>query len=183
MTNETDLIETIPTSLLREPLEWFFAEHFRHRQLCLMIDRIAGATVFEETIVSVVADFIRRDLPLHIIDEEEDFFPLLRRRCLAEDKIEEILGILSSDHKADMATAANVSQLLSRSLQEKSALGLDQSAQRVLRAFSDQERRHLALENAVILPIARLRFSDADLKALSDRLAARRGLVLNEAAP
>lgn len=180
MSNATDLIETIPTSLLREPLEWLFAEHYRHRQLCLTIDRIAGATVFDEAPMRMVVDFIQRELALHIMDEEEDFFPLLRRRCLPEDGIEEVLGVLAADHRADIATAADVLALLERALTEQRAPGLDLAAQRTLRAFSEQERRHLALENAVVLPIARLRFSASDLKALSDRLAARRGLVLSE---
>jgi hypothetical protein len=42
----------------------------------------------------------------------------------------------------------------------------------MLRSFADRERRHLAFENAVILPLARLRLTDADRMTL--RLAMQR---------
>ena len=47
-----------------------------------------------------------------------------------------------------------------------------------LQAFASQELRHLALENAVVLPLARLRLTPADLKRLSRRLAERRHVAL-----
>ena len=61
-------------------------------------------------------------------------------------------------------------QLLHHLLREEDPVWAD-----VLR----RDLRHLALENAVVLPIARLRLSAEDLLALSRRLAARRGLVLD----
>lgn len=61
--------------LLAEPLDWFFAEHYRHRQLCQMIDEIGAATVFDGERIGRVVAFLGHDLALHVIDEEEDFFP------------------------------------------------------------------------------------------------------------
>ena len=180
MITDLDCIEPIPLALLREPLEWFFAEHFRQRKLCLLLDALATSRAFNEAPIRAARDFIARDLPLHILDEEEDFFPLLRRRSAPEDEIENVLGVLSADHRADIAAAAEVRRLFTDVLQARRALGSNPSAQRIVKAFSDQERRHLALENAVVLPIARMRVSSGDLKALSQRLAARRGVVLEE---
>ena len=40
--------------------------------------------------------------------------------------------------------------------------------------FARNERRHLALENSVVLPLARLRLSPEDLIRLSARLLRRR---------
>lgn len=62
---------------MAEPLEWFFAEHFRHRQLCGMIDEVAAALAFDGARIAKIVDFLRYDLALHVIDEEEDLFPLL----------------------------------------------------------------------------------------------------------
>lgn len=174
-------IEDIPLALLREPLDWFFAEHFRHRQLCQMIDEVAGASVHDPQRVARIVDFLRFDLPLHVIDEEEDLFPLLRRRALPEDDLEQVLGVLSAEHKADVDQARQVRGLLETSLEERSAPGLDPAKQKTLRAFASQERHHLAMENAVILPIARLRLSMEDLHAMSRRLAARRGQYIEDA--
>jgi hemerythrin-like domain-containing protein len=174
-------IEDMPSHLLAEPLEWFFVEHFRHRQLCDVIDEVAKATVFDRERITGIVDFLRHDLPLHVIDEEEDLFPLLRRRCLPEDELEQVLGRLSAEHREDVETARAVRTILEDCLARRSAPGLDPAARKSMQAFASQERRHLGLENAVVLPIARLRLSQKDLRTLGARLAARRGLVIEEA--
>jgi hemerythrin-like domain-containing protein len=176
-------IEAIPSELLRTPLEWFFAEHYRQRQLCLLIDDLSRRTVFDGERIDAIAAFIRQDLPVHIIDEEEDLFPLLRRRCLPEDELERVLAILSADHKADLSTAAQVLAILDAARAQRRAPGLDRDARAALAGFAAQERQHLALENAVVLPIARLRLTDADLHGLAARLAARRGQELDGPPP
>lgn len=179
---QNDLIEDIPLDLLREPLDWFFAEHYRHRQACRLMFDVALAHVFDGARVTALAEFLRNDLPLHIIDEEQDLFPLLRRRAHPEDAVETVLGMLSAEHKADAAHAQEVRDGLEACLAGQTAPGMDMGIRRRMQAFAAQELRHLALENAVVLPIARLRLSPADLQAMSRRLAARRGVVL-EAAP
>ena len=105
---QTTEIEEVPMELLAEPLDWFFAEHYRHRQLCQMIDEISAATVFDGERIGRVVAFLAHDLALHVIDEEEDFFPLLRRRCRPEDEVEGVLGMLSAEHRADVAKASQV---------------------------------------------------------------------------
>lgn len=172
-------IEEIPRELLREPLEWFFAEHYRHRQLCRLVEEVAAAKSFEPEPITRILDFIRYDLALHVIDEEEDLFPLLRRRALPEDEIENALGRLSAEHRADVAHAEAVRTRLESCLSARKPPGLDPQTRSALLTFARHELQHLALENAVVLPIARLRLSAEDLLALSRRLAARRGLVLD----
>ena len=44
-------------------------------------------------------------------------------------------------------------------------------------AFALHEMRHLTLENAVVVPLARRRFSSEDMQLLSQRLLARRRRV------
>lgn len=171
-------LEDMPTDLFATPLDWFFAEHYRHRQLCQLVDEVAAATVFDGERISRIVDFLRHDLPLHIIDEEEDLFPLLRRRCLPEDDLEPVLGMLSAEHRSDEDTARTVRTHLEASLDRQVAPGLDPAKKRAMTDFAAQERRHLGLENAVVLPIARLRLSAEDLAGLGRRLAARRGVLL-----
>lgn len=171
-------IEAIPLHLLAEPIEWFFAEHFRHRQACKMIENVAAAMVFDRPKITELITFLDRDLPLHVIDEEEDFFPLLRRRCEAEDDVERVLGMLSAEHRADMVQASAVRDHLLTSLETESAPGLDPAQRKAMIAFAAQERRHLGLENAIVLPIARLRLDQEDLTTLGRRLAARRGRLI-----
>lgn len=177
------LIEPVPTSLLAEPLSWLFAEHYRHRQLCALIERIGTASVVLRDEMGEALAFLRHDLPLHVIDEEDDLFPLLRRRCGPEDELGRTLGILSADHRKDMDAAAILTALMEEALRTGRPPGGDLEARRRFVDFANQERRHIALENAIVLPIARLRLTPDDLAGLSRRLAARRGLVAPAAPP
>lgn len=171
-------IEPMPHELMHEPLEWLFAEHYRHRQLCALIEQVAAATAPPRDEMAEIIDFLRYELPLHVIDEEEDLFPLLRRRALPEDELDKVLGVLSADHKADIVNAAQLRALLEKALETGVPPGLAPDGRRLMLAFASGERRHIALENAIILPIARMRLRPDDLRNLALRLAARRGVVL-----
>ncbi len=175
----TTQIEAIPLHLLAEPIEWFFAEHYRHRQACKMIEAAAAAMVFDGPMLVELIGFLDHDLPLHVIDEEEDFFPLLRRRCEAGDDVERVLGMLSVEHRADVVQAGAVRTHLQACLERRYAPGLDPAQRKAMIVFAAQERRHLGLENAIVLPIARLRLTPDDLTTLGRRLAARRGHLLS----
>jgi hemerythrin-like domain-containing protein len=167
---------------VRQPLEWFAAEHYRHRQFCGLMHELAGSERFEAGPISAVVEFLRHELGRHLADEEQDLFPLLRKRARAEDHVDEVLGRLEGEHKGDLAHGHGLRAHLERCLQTHTAPGRDPAAKLALGAFASQELRHLALENAVVLPLARLRLTDRDLKGLSRRLAARRGFPLRSAA-
>lgn len=171
-------IEDIPQDLMKDPLDWFFAEHHRQRQFYRLVNDVAAATVFDGGRVTRLLDFLRHDLALHVIDEEEDLFPLLRRRSLPEDEMEQVLDLLSTEHRSDMTQAQTLRDHLEACLLERKAPGLEPGVRKVMQDFATQALRHLALENAVVLPIARLRLSPEDLVAMGRRLAARRGIVL-----
>lgn len=168
-------IEPMPPELVTSPLDWLFAEHYRQRQLCQAIDEAASLAHAPASLLAEIVSFLRHDLPLHVIDEEEDLFPLLRRRCLAEDDIKRVLGLLSSDHHAEVASAARLADRLEVVLESGGAPSQTVDLVRSMHNFTQRERRHIALENAVVLPIARLRLTSRDLTGLSRRLAARRG--------
>lgn len=149
-----------PELLLLDPIGWFFAEHQRHRQFCDMMQRASLAASFDEDGLGWLLDFVRRDLPLHILDEEEDLFPSsenpdpslrmtwTRPRCL--------LG----DHEKDLTRAAAVRHHLEACLRLAAPIGRSNVRRRALEAFAIEERSHLALENAVVLPLARLRLTE-----------------------
>jgi iron-sulfur cluster repair protein YtfE (RIC family) len=169
-------IERIPHDLLREPLIWFFAEHYRHRDVCARLMVLSQSVIFDEAAMRDVYVFLDQDLPLHVIDEEDDLFPLLRRRCEPDDQIEKVLGMLSAEHANDMMDAAAVKSLVARALAEQRGLASFVEARSIIESFCQQQKRHIAVENAVVLPIARHRLNEADLISLGQRLAARRGL-------
>ncbi len=172
-------IEPSPPALLREPLEFLFAEHCRHRQMCKILEYLAATPTFEADLIATTDNFLRRDLALHILDEEEDLFPLLRRRCEPEDDIEDVLGRLSADHAMDQELARAVLAVFAIALERREPPSTLPGAPEALLKLARQEKGHMALENAIIMPIARRRLHAADLEALSIRLAARRGVVIN----
>lgn len=170
-------IERSPPQLLKEPLEFLFAEHFRQRQMCKVLEYLALAPAFDASLIASTDDFIRYDLALHVIDEEEDLFPLLRRRCEPDDVIEDVLGKLSADHALDQQLAHIVRSIFALALERREPpSGLLGGAEALLR-LAMQEKSHMALENAVVMPLARRRLTGDDLEALSLRLAARRGVA------
>ncbi|MBY0565468.1 MAG: hemerythrin domain-containing protein [Hyphomonadaceae bacterium] len=171
-------IERSPPALLKEPLEFLFAEHYRHRHMCKVLEYLSIASGFEAGLIASTDDFIRYDLALHVIDEEEDLFPLLRRRCSEEDDIEDVLGRLSADHALDQALAKTVRTLFAQSLEARVAPSAVAGGPQALLQLARQEKSHMALENAVVMPLARRRLTSDDLEALSLRLAARRGVTM-----
>ena len=177
--NESPRIEPLPADLVHEPLNWLFAEHYRHRQLCRLIERVGTATVLLDEEAREILAFLRHDMPLHIIDEEDDLFPLLRRRCLPSDELDAVLGGLSAEHHDDQERAHALVRVLEHALIDGQPPGHDLETRRLFTDFALHERRHIAMENAVVLPIARLRLTLPDLRSLSARLAARRGVLLD----
>lgn len=174
--NRTQVAET-PDALLTDPIAWFFAEHQRHRQFCDLMQRESLATTFDEAVLRWLLDFVVHELALHVLDEEEDFFPLLRARAQPDDNIDDLLGRLSSEHASDLTRAAAVRQHLEVCLRQQTPICRSNVRRRLLESFAVQVRGHLALENAVVLPMARQRLTERDLLELSNHLAIRRGIA------
>lgn len=171
-------ISEVPTGLLHRPIEWFTAEHYRHRQFCALMHEIAESEVFEPEPIAAVLAFLRDELGRHLADEEADLFPLLRQRALPGDEVDQVLGRLTAEHKGDLAHGHVVRAHLETCLATRTAPGVDPAVALALDAFASQELRHLALENAVVLPLARLRLTSKDLGEMARRLAGRRGVTL-----
>ena len=174
--NQAHVAET-PDDLLSDPIAWFFAEHHRHRQFCDLMQRASMATTFDEEVLSWLLDFVVHELALHVLDEEQDLFPLMRARAQPEDDLDAVLGRLSGEHAKDLTRAAAVRHHLEICLRQQAPISRNNVRRRALESFAIHERSHLALENAVVLPIARLRLTERDLVELSNRLATPRGIA------
>jgi hemerythrin-like domain-containing protein len=160
-------------ALLKDGLEFIAADHLRERCVCMLLDRIAAGDCSAPQEVSRAVDFLQTDLPLHLADEQEDLFPLMRRCCLPEDEIDRVISRLLLDHQQAGDSTPEVLSVLARVLQ---SAPLTLEAQQLLARFTSFARRHLILETAVILPIARLRLRDSDHQSLRLRMMQRRGL-------
>ena len=78
-----------------------------------------------------------------------------REHCEIEGCLGFVLGLLAASAPAAMTSS---------------------SFRQALRDLARVTRRHLILENAVLLPLARVRLTDADLVALRQAMLRRRGL-------
>ena len=167
-------IEPASVALLSDPLDFFFAEHFRQRKLCNLIEQMAQADRLDPLLAAEVLAFLQHDTVLHVLDEEQDLFPLMRRRCPPEDEIERVLSALTAEHAGDRHLAGIVIEGLQTALRESQAIAAQPGLREAMVDFARHERRHLALENSVVLPLARLRLTPDDLAQLSVRLLRRR---------
>lgn len=164
----------------RAPLDFILAEHYRHRQLCDKLDELTAEMNSGPVagLAQELLQFLTQDLQLHLQDEEQDLFPLLRRRCQPEDEIDDILNMLSEEHALDR-------DLVDFLIEDLKVLANGQHIANSIRflvnvrEFASTQRRHLAWENAMLLPIARRKLEAMDLSDLGRRMAARRGIHLD----
>ncbi len=164
-------IDASNPGLIASPLDFLFAEHLRQRQFAKILTLIADGVINRKTITSAIA-FVKGDLALHILDEEICFFPTLQSMCEPEDKIDAILGLLAAEHREDEAASEAVVKILQQIAGGGRA---DEAGRLVLRDFADHLRHHIALENGVLLPIARARMNDDALRFVAQSMAMRRG--------
>lgn len=169
------LIERMPIDLLDEPLEFIFADHFRQRFVCSLIRQIAEGRGVSGDEATEIGNFLTHDLPLHHIDEEQDLFPALLKSARPEDDIKQTIARLRDDHTIGNEESARVRKILSEfsvgsSVRSKSAI-------RILKIYAQSENKHLAIENSVVLPIARVRLSKRQLQSMSNSMKSRRNVA------
>lgn len=174
------LAERPPADLLRTPLDYLFADHFRQRSLCRILGELARQPQLDREMAAAALDFLRCDFGLHVVDEERDLFPSLRRRRQRQDRMNDILGPLSAEHAADALDADRIIAALVAALDPDTSVPLDDGARALMTSFATNERRHLTTENAIVLPLARARLTRGDLNIIGRHMAARRGLTYPE---
>ncbi len=163
-------LRPIPSAMLDTPLDFIFADHGRQRQASALLMRIADGEHDREGVEELVA-FLEIDFMPHFDDEELGLFPLLRQHCPPEDNIDALIERLLAEHSHDKEVFEKVVDLL------KGLLGgqaLNPDGARRVRTFAEHIRQHLAFENSVLLPIARVRLGVEPQKALTKTLKERR---------
>lgn len=167
------LVEAVPFSLLDEPLAYIFADHFRHRQVCAALRRISQQGRADQAEACDMVEFLTHDLPLHRADEEEDLFPAVRRRALPEDRLGAVLARLMEDHRRARPLIARIVGTLS--LQpEDAAIPVDAVTCNAIQTYVVDKSAHIAMENGIVLTIARIRLTRDDLEAMARGMKMRR---------
>jgi hypothetical protein len=124
-----------------------------------------------------VLRFLNEELNVHLRDEAEDLFPLLAKRCPAEDCIESAINRIR--HLIRTKRPAPLARTFGQRLPAAWIPGpiFRPRIVQLLTRFAGHVRRHLVAENAILLPIARARLTRRRSgKRLSAQMRARRGL-------
>lgn len=172
------LVEHIPNNLLLEPLEFIFADHGRQKDLCRALKILATQSQTSEVATetaTTILKCLRHDLTLHIADEEHDLFPRLRARAKPNDKIDDTLRLLDSEHLRDRELVEIVAADLQK-IADALPISDIQAFRSAAEMLSEIHLSHVNWENTVVLELARLRLSDDDQREMAKSMAARRGI-------
>lgn len=169
-------IESIPLAILDEPLDYIHADHGRKRKICAALLEIAGTRNASRSTADRITAFLTGELKLHHADEDESLFPALRRRLVPEDNLGVVLARLGEDHRRSDTMIDAVATALTQT-PASDPLRLSIGECELLQVYANAEQQHLALENAVVMGIARIRLTKGDLKVISEGMKARRGVV------
>ena len=156
------------------PLDFIAEDNMRERVICALLERMAASTFPDEEEHVQVLAFLSEELPLHLADEDMDLYPLMRARCEPEDEIDAVIDRLQSDRGHVLTDAPELVGLLQDEF--VSETGLSDIARARMAHFVTHSRRHVIVENAIILPIARVRLTRSDLDIMRLHMLERRGL-------
>jgi hemerythrin-like domain-containing protein len=160
--------------LLGNPLDFIAEDHLRERQICADMDQLAGTRPPDLDMLADILNFLTEELPMHLADEEQDLFPMMILRCDPDDEIDRVITRLQADHVHAKADTGDLTQILRAA--HAARIPISASATEKLTNFAGKARRHLILENAIVLPIARKRLKPSDLDTMRANMLARRGL-------
>lgn len=166
---------TDPNDTIGDPIAFLVNEHARQKEYCDRLDRMVSTLDIEPVAneAQEILDFLSKDLPLHVQDEERDLFPLLQDRCGKKSETAKILKQLSNEHDLDGDLVDflidDLRKLASgRSLPNPARLLIN------LKEFVETQRRHLAWEDRTILATADQVLSTGDRAHLAAAFRARR---------
>lgn len=170
-------LDPLPFKLLDEPLDYLFADHFRERCLTQALRKFAAVGSAPRVEADHVIAYLLHEQPLHHADEEEDLFPLLRRRARPDDELGPILAQLAEDHRRLAPMVDEIVAVLGAQ-PAKDLVRLRRHMRELLKAYAANEAHHVAIENGIVLVMARKRLNAADLQTMSHAMKARRGVNL-----
>lgn len=161
----------------RDPIEVMYRAHARNFEFCERLVQLAEELRTGESaqVAASLLDYLDTDFPIHLADEEEDLFPLLKQRTTSNKRLATMLDLLIMDHQNDIEYGRGLQEPL------RAIAAGEQPADPTLfahhvRAYRMLQHRHQAMEDNFVLPMAEECLSADDKVELGRRMAARRGL-------
>ena len=145
------------------PLEMLAGQRLNLTAFCAVLNALPNvAPAMVRALAPGIAAFLRQDYPAMLAEEENGLLPALRRRLLLGDDLDQVIDQLIDEHQRDRLQAVSLAGRC-----EEIASGVDDddlfTLCAALRSFAEHQRRHLAWEDATILPLAQVRLTADDL--------------------
>jgi hemerythrin-like domain-containing protein len=165
---------------IEKPLEMLQTCHARIERQLATLEKLAeqvaasGCDDLAQSRAKDVLDYFDTSAAQHHRDEDEDLFPLLRRRAgaLGRSEIAALIGEMEREHSTMDAQWQRLREQLKAIARSRDSR-LD--AEEVAR-FAWLYRRHMDRETAAVLPFAREALSGEQQAAFAERMALRRRL-------
>ena len=143
-------------------------EHLGERKLCNQLERIADDLLapLDPALASMSVTGLRVYARRHRLLEEGYLYPLLTKRLRRGELEEDLVEQIRDEHVSDECLAQDTAEQLERALERGRAENPEMLGY-MLHGYFECRRRHIAWEDAVVLPLARSRLSPTDLKAFS----------------
>lgn len=150
-----------------DPIGLIAEEHALQRELCDLLESIADGLPhsFDKALAVIAVSILEGSVPRHMRLEEEALFPLLRLRIPNDDSLHAALDCLEEEHERDGAALDELTDAL-RTAAETGSVSNPDMLGYMLRGYFDSQRRHIAWEDRVVLPVARQVLTVADLASL-----------------
>jgi len=156
-----------PTCQTPDPIGLIAEEHALQRELCDLLEAIADRLPhrFDTALAVIAVSILEGSIPRHIRLEEEALFPVLRDRVALDHPLHAALACLEEEHERDAAMLVELTDGLKTAAQQ-GAVGNPDMLGYMLRGYFDSQRRHIAWEDRVVLPVARQVLTAGDLSGL-----------------
>jgi hemerythrin-like domain-containing protein len=152
----------------KDLLDCIEKEHQAERNLCDMLERIADNLLepLDTEMARTGIVTLRRCLKRHVVLEEKYLYPVLTKHLCPDDLAENLLEHIRCEHTTDESLAHDTADQLELAL-ERGRVENPEMLGYMLRGFFECRRRHIAWEDAIVLPLARYRLSAKDFRAFS----------------
>jgi hemerythrin-like domain-containing protein len=171
-----------------EPLELWLACHERVLRFCNLLERLRlhvtqhGADAEARQTATSIRRYFNEAAPRHHADEEVDLFPRLLR-WLDEGpataspvdvaQTHAAIDALMAEHRSNEVLWSSLDGALAQ-IERGTAAQLNAGE---IEAFGRTYRRHIEVEEGVVMPAMKRAFSAADWKAVGSAMAQRRGVT------
>jgi hemerythrin-like domain-containing protein len=155
-----------------DPLDALAHDHAFQLELCLLMEGLADSLPEGDIIIAAaVVPVLRQGVTGHMRFEEEVLFPLLRGHGAEVPQLHSITSQLAREHEADVDFLEEVAEALDAFAAE-GVIENPEMLGYMLRFFFESQRRHIAWEDRVLIPLARDILRPDELQMLRRSLAA-----------